>query len=124
MPYQINILPEPGIIEISHSGAVTAEELYEAAEAAIAVADNEEHNCLKFLSDVTAAELRVSVFEVFNLPKLFKRIRFKWHCKNAVLIRSDSKDKNIAAFYETVTFNQGLSVKLFTSRKKALVWLG
>jgi len=30
----------------------------------------------------------------------------------------------MAAFYETVTFNQGLRVKLFTSRKKALAWLG
>lgn len=124
MAYQISILPEQGIIEISHSEAVTAGEFHEAAEAAIAAAEREGHNHLKFLSDVTAAELRVSVFEVFNLPKRFKRIRLGGHCKNAVLISPDSKDKKIAAFYETVTFNQGLRVRLFTSRKKALAWLG
>ncbi len=124
MPYQISILPKHGIIEISHSEAVTAGELHEAAEAAIAGADREAQTYLKFLSDVSAAELNVPVFEVFNLPKRFKRIRLGGHCKNAVLVGSDSKDKNMAAFYETVTFNQGLRVKLFTSRKKALAWLG
>jgi hypothetical protein len=76
------------------------------------------------LSDFLDASIHLTTLEIFNLPKMVagqnasqkkKPIQFK----RALVIKRSADSE----FFETVSFNVGLILKVFQDRGKALKWL-
>jgi len=76
------------------------------------------------LCDATKAKVNVSVIEWFLLPRTLpvlqnQKIR---SIKAAVLIPSDEQKENFK-FYETVTYNVGMNLRVFFKEEDAINWL-
>jgi hypothetical protein len=74
--------------------------------------------------DVRHAEVKVSLADWFFLPRTLAILRdAKMRAiKTAILISPGSHERTYG-FYETVTHNLGMSLKIFLEEKKALEWL-
>ena len=74
--------------------------------------------------DATKAIVKVSVIEWFLLPRTLPVLQNKEirTIKSAVLIPSDEQKENYK-FYETVTYNVGMNLKVFFNEEDAMNWL-
>ena len=74
--------------------------------------------------DATKAKVNVSVIDWFHLPRTLpvlqdQKIR---QIKTAILIPSDKQVDNYK-FYETVTYNVGMNLRVFLNEDEAINWL-
>ena len=81
---------------------------------------SEEYGCKRSLIDLLEAEPRFSITEIYNLPRVMLDIGIGSEWRRAILISGLTDDYY---FYETVSVNRGLAVKMFTDKEKALKWL-
>lgn len=77
-------------------------------------------NCRKILCDEINLEYNLSTIDTFESAKFISENAPKV-CKVALV--SNPKNLPDAKFWETVTFNRGLTVKVFTDKSEAEVWL-
>jgi len=83
------------------------------------------HNCFLLLSDFREATLKLSVFEIYETPKIIAEIFDAsglpiYQVKRAVVAARDLAD---FGFFETVTKNQMQNAKLFQDVEEAKKWL-
>ena len=81
-------------------------------------------NGYNIFCDATKAKVNVSVIDWFLLPRTLpvlqdQKIR---SIKAAVLIPSDDQKENFK-FYETVTYNVGMNLRVFFKEEDAINWL-
>lgn len=81
---------------------------------------SEEHKCKLFLNDLREAESQLSTIEIYNLPMFMSNVGISWAWRHAVLI---SKRTDSYRFFETVSVNRGMAVKIFTDIQAAMEWL-
>jgi len=74
--------------------------------------------------DATKAKVKVSVIEWFLLPRTLPVLQDKEirTIRAAVLIPSDEQKENYK-FYETVTHNVGMNLRVFFKEEEAIDWL-
>lgn len=79
-----------------------------------------EHGCKRILNDIRLAQNKLSVAELYHLPKKAVGPGLDRTCKRAILVQEMFAD---ARFYEDAASNAGIRVKVFDSLDNALQWL-
>ncbi len=123
MEYTYNYNADAHIIEVKYLGKITSKDVRGILSGALQAA--EENNCVRFLSDCREAELRLSAFDIYRVPKTFADLSASRGLliqtfKYAILI---SNDRGIFSFLETVFINNMQRAKLFFDLEPAKEWL-
>jgi hypothetical protein len=121
MAFAVKYNPELSIIESVFTDNVTAEELLMLEAQCIALA--KETNSTRFLTDATAATLKVSISKLFHLPEFYQDQGLQRPVRIVVLPPTSNTGKELVDFYETVCLNRGWTVKIIGERQEALDWL-
>ncbi len=123
MPHTIRYNQEECIIELHIQGLITLNEFKDViSEVAHTVYEN---HCLLILSDYRQATLKLSAFEIYDVPKIIMNTDTPSYIserevKRALVVTEITEDFH---FLETVSANRGQPVKLFTDVDKAKAWL-
>jgi hypothetical protein len=79
------------------------------------------NGCRLLLLDLNKAEIGLSTFEIYDIPRKYMEQSVSRNTKMAILYpESESRDFN---FYETVSRNAGYDVMLFQEFEAAMKWL-
>jgi hypothetical protein len=81
-------------------------------------------NGYNIFCDATKAKVNVSVIDWFNLPRTLPVLQDQniRRIKSAILIPSGKQAENYK-FYETVTYNVGMNLRVFLDEEEAINWL-
>jgi len=123
MPYSMEY-DEQGIISIKVQGALTMTVVRNFATDAVHLA--KEKNCFRVLTDLREATLKLSMLELYNLPKVLSEIAATtglqvYQFKRVVITRDD--DEELLPFYENVARNRIQNLRLFHDVESAQQWL-
>lgn len=115
--------PDTQVIDIKFQGDVTLNEVRELYIESMRCA--RQQNCFVFLSDYSDATMKLSTFEIYDLPKIlsgvFASSDIPAHkLKRALVVAKDLKDYH---FFETVTSNSGQNARIFQDVAHAREWL-
>ena len=122
MPATARYLEESGVVETVHRGDVTLADIKRGIELAAGLCL--ENDCASVLTDVSEGDhAQLSVLDVYAIPELLQGAGLSRRLRIAVLRPSSEKGRDLAAFYETVSFNRGWQVVAFDSRADAIAWL-
>jgi hypothetical protein len=119
--YTITLDTENGIVRVVALGELSKELGEEVITNARTTAAEHQY---QILCDVRHAEIKVSLADWFFLPRtlaVFRNIKIRT-IKAAVLI-SPGNHERIYGFYETVTHNSGMNLRVFLDEQKAVEWL-
>ena len=78
------------------------------------------HPCKRVLQDLTEVDLKLSVVDFFDVPKLARERDIGYDVKRAIIFARDAENWR---FYETVTVNRSGNVRVFSDSNKAMEWL-
>ena len=122
MPYSIEY-DSVGIIRIKVQGALSLAGIRDVAPG-LAQLIKEKH-CPRLLTDLREARLKLSMPDIYTLPKLVSEIAsardLPIHTlKRAIVVSQDTK---LAYFFETVSRNRVQNVQLFYDDTSAQQWL-
>jgi len=123
MSYTVIYNPEERIIEIKIQGNVSFREMKEIiTEAAQTV---KAQNCFLVLTDMREARLKLSMLEIYQVPKTITDIFASFELngyklKRALVATNGLKDYS---FYETVALNRSQHVNFFLDMDEARKWL-
>jgi hypothetical protein len=120
VPWNINLL-ENKIIELTYSGSISPQELKEAFDASLLLAEKEK--ILLFLADCTNMIGGHSVVDLYSIITLLESTGLSRRIKEALLLPSLRSSVAEVKFYETACLNRGFNVKIFLNREDALAWL-
>lgn len=123
MSHTVTYNSEECIIETKIVGALVLGEAKELIAQIVQVA--KEKNCFLCLSDYREAELKLSIFEIYDTPKIITDVSasqelLSGRFKRAIVVKEVLQD---FYFYETVTLNSGQNAKLFKNIDEAKEWL-
>jgi hypothetical protein len=121
MSFTVKYNPELSIIESVLVDNLTSKDLRMHEAQSIALAMKNKAN--RFLSDATAATIKVSISDLYNLPEFYQDQGLRRPVLIAVLSPTSEAGKKLVDFYETVCLNRGWTVKIFDERQEALDWL-
>ncbi len=108
-----------GIVFLKIEGIINRKSAGEFFSEAVALAA--EHECRKFLGDLTGAEVQESTFGILEHVKEMGEIGLKKSDLVAVLAQ---KDVPAHKFFETAARNRGwYNIRYFKSEKDAIEWL-
>ena len=119
--YTITLDTDNGIVHVVARGEIVkelGEEIITNARKTAA-----EHH-YPILCDVIHADVKVSFLDWFYLPRtlpVYKNNKIR--LIKAALLVSPGKHKREYSFYETVTHNLGMNLKVFLKEKEAIEWL-
>lgn len=117
MPESISVMEDSGIILIKSSGKVGADDISNSLE--YVVKASADHKIFKVLVDAREQEDLPSVTDLFRLGEaIAKKTRGFRHA----IVVSQATPKNIN-FIDTVCFNRGANMKIFSCFDHALEWL-
>ena len=123
MAHIIKYNPTDKIIEAQFQGDVTLHLIKEyISDIAKTV---KEQNCFVVLNDMHEVTVKLSILEIYNLPKIISKIvgsqGLELHkIKRAFVAPKGLKDMR---FFETVTVNRGQNTRYFFDINKARDWL-
>ena len=123
MSHIILYTSELHVVESKVQGELTLDEVKEIiTEIAIIT---KEKACMLILSDYREVTLRLSMLQLYDLPKITENIFASsglniFGCKRALVAAEGLKDYS---FYENVMVNRGQKVRVFTNIDKAKEWL-
>lgn len=121
MPWKIAFDEATHIVETTYSGAIGAAELGEAALATLAAGHG--YNTHLYLGDCLTLEHAVSLFNIYDLIRLFESLPMERSVKEAILLPLAPEACKDLKFYETAAQNRGYNVCVFNNRAEALRWL-
>jgi hypothetical protein len=123
MAWHIIHHPPLGVIETLYSGELTPDELYAAAQAALAL--GQEHSVLRFLGDCTGLQGGHSVIDLYGVLELLQAAGFAPPMREALLMPAtpDAAMSEEVAFWQNACLNRGVEVRIFHERAAALDWL-
>ena len=105
------------------TGEADLAELREFAVNIIRTAKRE--NCFRILTDLSKAELNVTVMQTFNLPQDIVEFAvsegLEIHAFKRAFVASENQD--VLDFYETVARNRSHHIRLFHDIEEAKAWL-
>lgn len=121
MTWKTKYNKEINIIESAFSGRITVEEIIEESKESSRLSKN--YNTNRYLSDCTAADFKLSVIDVIDLPDEYKKNKEKKQFKLAIIVPKSKTALYAVEFYKNFFINQGAKVELFDNYKNALKWL-
>ena len=74
----------------------------------------------KLLNDLRSAQITLSTFDIYNMPRIVDEQGVPLTCKRALLVSKASTDLD---FLETVSVNVWQFVRIFSEMDEALEWL-
>lgn len=80
----------------------------------------DQHQCRTVFYDLRNIEMALETYEIYEIPKRL-RAAGNISIKRAVVFPKDSAQD--FSFFETVSANQGLNTRIFTTESEALDWL-
>jgi hypothetical protein len=123
MSHTIIYNSESQTVEIKARGNIPLHEAKEIVSETIRIAKL--NDCFLILNDFREAKLNLSTMEIYNLPKIISDLAAS-EGLNASLFKRAAvivKDENDFRFFETVTFNQFQTMKIFQDINEAKNWL-
>jgi hypothetical protein len=121
MGWTVTYLEHEMTVETAYSGAMTLEELREAIVATVAA--GKVRGAKRFLSDCTRLDAPGNLVDIYDLPAVYEALGAGTDWWEAVVLPQMPDVENGMRFYETVTRNRGLQVRVFPSREDAFRWL-
>ncbi|MFI5398451.1 MAG: hypothetical protein ACHQ9S_23200 [Candidatus Binatia bacterium] len=121
MPWTATFIAEFGIVETTHAGRLTPEELREAVAATLGLAS--ERKTHRYLGDCTGLEHGASVSDTYALTRFYETLPIDRLSKEAILLPASQDAETDMRFYETLTRNRGFDVRVFRTRQEAISWL-
>ena len=113
--------PADGVVLVTITGPVDGAELQAAVQAAIASCIA--HDAWLVLTDLTTMVAGHTVVDLFGLITVISDLGVRGRFREAVVAGSDPRTLELAQFFETAGVNRGLSIRAFTDRDSARVWL-
>jgi len=123
MSHTIIYNSEESVIEVKVQGDLFLSEAKEFITEAAQIA--KEHGCFLILNDMREATVKLSMVEIYEMPKMIVAIFAlsglnAYKLKRAFVAIKDMKDYG---FFETVTLNRSQSAKYFFDMDEARKWL-
>ena len=123
MPITLIYNSDTRIIESRFYGDFTQEEIREAVPKFAEMIKN--NNCRFLLTDYRDANMKLSMTEIYNMPGVLAEVFASSGVNILKLKRAfiTVKNKKDPEFYETVTINQGQTMRIFDNVDEARNWL-
>jgi hypothetical protein len=114
-------LKTDGIVLAKTSGKMTWDAVKRLSEEVFAA--GRKHGAHSFLVDHRDSELELSIFEIDDLPVMFKDTGVGVEDKITVLFNPSSPKSGLFLFFQNVSFLGSLQFKMFPDKDKAVAWL-
>ncbi|HNY78994.1 MAG: hypothetical protein RBS72_15550 [Sedimentisphaerales bacterium] len=121
MTWQVDYLAEQQVVAATVSATVGIGEISEAVARGLVVAGERATGAI--LIDARQMKLAAQTTELYRLPEIVGGLGLTRSHRVAVLIADNSEQMDSFLFVETVFFNRGFPVRLFTEVTAALKWL-
>ena len=121
MAYHVAYDADSGIVFSEFEGVVPPDEVMAKVRRCLAVAA--EHDAIRFLTDCTRAELRLSGLDVIRAAETLESRVDTDRFNLALVLPDDEVQQQILFFFETVFMNRGGTVEVFATRSEAIHWL-
>lgn len=122
MAWELEHDDELQLVQLTMSGKFTDAEIKECASARIAM--GKEKGVTRFIIDANGLEPSGLTFAIYDVPSnLYTEHGMERSVRIAVLATESSAAKEMAQFYENVSFNRGWNAKAFEDRESAIEWL-
>ncbi len=122
MPWVITYLESLKIVKTVYTEPAKLEELVTAAIATLQVAQEKDTHL--FLGDCTELTENGSVLDIFKLGEFLESLKADWYIKEAVIApKGRTNVIEDLSFFETVTKNRDIKVRLFLDKNEAVKWL-
>ena len=118
MPFTIECIGDQGYILSTFTGPITMALVHEYIDALLPIL--EETGRHSILSVSTDAQIQVTTMDIIQFPKMAEASPLTTDLKRAALAPVGTSGYEM---YETFSRIQGHSVRVFTDRPEALVWL-
>jgi hypothetical protein len=115
--HTISFQADPGLIRISIHGIIDDSAAHSITTEAINLAG--QNKCTRFLYDLREAGLKMTITELYLLPRDFK---VSMGHKVAALIKQNDLEEKWR-FLETVERNFGITMQVFFDENEAIDWL-
>lgn len=122
MGWDIDFLPEDGILRLTTSGTMDMEQITRMA--AEGMAAGAQHGATRFLVDHRNMLPSLSSEDIFDLPRINAEQGVARTMRVAIVFNPDSPRREDFFFYEVRTLSKGASnIRHFTDMNQALDWL-
>ncbi len=118
MSHKLSYDAETDCVILRVQGEVTIETIRELAPRVASLL--EKTNCPRFLNDMSAATIDISVAELFGSPRIMDESGLKRDTKRALVVPPSFAE---SAFLENVTCNRGHNLMIFQDIEEAREWL-
>jgi len=118
MTYDVHFDPEINCIFMHVSGRVTLEVIRELAIRVSGICA--EKKCYRVLNDMRTATVKISIPDLYAVPKTMSESGLPRRLMRALVVPSDFDDSE---FLENVTRNRGHNLMVFKDIEKAKEWL-
>lgn len=118
MPFEVRYDPETACIYAKVEGALDVPLLEQFAKEYVTSAKR--HDCLRILTDMTKADVKLSTMEIYEIPDLVRRLGMDIACRRAFVVAADLADYS---FFENISRNRSHDVAVFQDTAEAKQWL-
>jgi hypothetical protein len=115
------LTPAHAIIEVTHTGEITASDLRASGKQALGIA--REQGIWHLLTDCSGATKVPGAIDVLNLVGLVDHVELDKGFRQALIWPHDAEARLGFDFWRTVEANHGLHAKAFGDRDAAIAWL-
>lgn len=121
MPWQVDYLTNEDAVTVTVSGPVTLEDFVGIHAAGIAMA--REHDTRRILIDALGMIMAIPPTQLYGLPILLEEKGLTRGHKVAIVVTDHARPDENLSFLETVFYNRGFPLRVFTETPEALAWL-
>lgn len=121
MSWDLDVVGSEGILQITAHGVMDAGKVRQMAAEAVASGLN--HGLNRVLVDSRDMTLEMTTLAIYNLPKTLMELGLERTDRVAHVVSPNGPGNRDLEFYETVSRNRGLQVRLFSDQDAALDWL-
>ena len=116
--YEVSYDSESNIVRAHMDGEIEIEEFMKFASDVVQTIIA--HDCRRYLNDISAAVMKLSTTDIWNIPRIMEKAGMPPATRRALVTTEDDKE---VSFAEAVSHNVGQTVKIFTDLEKAEAWL-
>jgi hypothetical protein len=121
MTWNVEYRDDDRVVCMKATGSMNLEQIKEFSSKAIGLAKKRGTN--KYWVNFKEMTPDLTTFEIYSLPRLLIDLGTERDSLIGMVFSEDSIKKDDFLFFETVSQNQGLNVRLFTEPGKATEWL-
>ena len=121
MPWEIETWQNEKLIYLKASGSMSLDSIKQMCSETIAEANKQ--GLTKYLVDFRDMVPDIEIINIYSLPEILEELGDNRLSKTAMVFSQDSKEKEKFSFFQTVSFNRGFNVRLFTKIDEARKWL-